>query len=81
MSTAPSFMPSYNTNLNMNANMNTNLNLNLNLNTNLNMEYMYDNNMPPMPGSDDAWNAWIDEHPEYASPDPTVWSNFVCARQ
>ena len=59
INTAPSFMPTYN--MNMNANME--------VNTNMNMEYMY-NNMQPGQGIDDNWNAFIDEHPEYASLDP-----------
>ena len=74
INTTPSFMPSYN------MSMNTNATTNMNLNTTMNMEYMY-NNMQPGQGIDDNWNAFIDEHPEYASLDPTVWSHFLCARQ
>jgi hypothetical protein len=80
ISATPSFMPTYNMNTNedriMNGNTNGNRilngNTNMNMHMDMNMEYMYDNNMPPAPGADEEWNAWIDEYPEYASLDSVI---------
>lgn len=33
-------------------------------------------NAPPVP-VDDSWNAWIDDHPEYAPLNPNAWSQYV----